>query len=386
MIVTDGGQVLLRAAAVVDAVSGMARAQVTHSGTIDTSATASTTNTTETIAAKKGGRVDVLADKGIVRVSGTVKANSTSGTAGADIYIGRDEATHVLAAVGDASGAQLESQGGFVETSGDYLITAGTRVKAREWLLDPFNIEIVDGTAGGTTTAGATALPNYTTTTPTSTISNTDIVANLTDGTSVTISTAGNGGEVGNITVNADIVTTTGTASLTLRADNDIVVNRKIAAEGDASGLNVILESGKTTLTGRIFLSNTSLINAKAGDVMLQTQGGAITTAAGITITGKNVTLNNTGGVIDASTGAITTLGTGIAGAGTNAIVIDGNITATDNLNMYGRATDFNGITLNPGRILSGGNIQATGETGNTGPLQGSYGFCQKYGPNSNDE
>jgi len=80
---------------------------VLQSGSIDTTG-------------EQGGQVHVLADGGRIRVDGQIKANST-GTddkgkklAGGDVYIGRDESTNILAAVGNVSGAYLESTGGFV--------------------------------------------------------------------------------------------------------------------------------------------------------------------------------------------------------------------------------------------------------------------------------
>jgi hypothetical protein len=192
VIVTEGGQVLLQASAISTAV-----ASVTHSGRIDTSA-------------PQAGAVTILADNGVIKVDGSITANS-SGTdsqgqarRGADISIGRDEETGVLAHFTNVSGAKLESNQGFVETSGVVLATTGTRVTAGEWLLDPYNISI-EGT--GSTTPGATDLPNYTTN-ATSTILASDIASNLNAGTNVTIKTTGTNGDglgAGNIAVNESI-------------------------------------------------------------------------------------------------------------------------------------------------------------------------------------
>ncbi len=86
-IVTEGGQVYLQAAAV-----NAALAHIIQSGRIDTTGV-------------QGGQVHVLADGGHIRVDGSIQANSTDGSAGGDIYIGRDKDTNVLAAVGDVRGA-----------------------------------------------------------------------------------------------------------------------------------------------------------------------------------------------------------------------------------------------------------------------------------------
>jgi len=356
VIQTAGGQVFLRAAAVVDAISKIADARVSHTGNIDTTG-------------EQGGRVDVLADHGTVRVSGTVTANSTtSGVAGGDVYIGRDEHTNTLAAVGDASGATLESQGGFVETSGSHLKTTGTRVSAQDWLLDPYNITIASG-------AATTPMPDYATYAPTSTstILAADIAANLNAGTNVTITTAGAGSDAGDITVNADIIkTTAGTASLTLRADNHLTLNKKIGAGAGATGLNVTLLAGQssatTTTTGQLSIASGGSIEAKAGNVILQSKGGQISTAAGATVTGAHIALDNTNGSIDAATGLITK-GTSAGASGTNAITIGDSITATGQLSLYGLTANNSAISLAAGKTLTGGNIQAVGDTGSV------YGF-----------
>ncbi|WP_090142262.1 YDG domain-containing protein [Limnohabitans sp. DM1] len=254
-IVTEGGQVYMQAAAV-----GSAMASVMQSGGIDTSGA-------------QGGAVHLLADGGHIRVDGSIKANSTQGTAGGDLYIGRDKDTNVLAAVGDVSGARLESKGGFVETSGQYLVTTGTRVLAKDWLLDPYNITIAPSGPSGTAYS-STYNPGAD-----SVILASDIAANLNSGTSVNIQTglAGSPGlSDGNIVVNAAIVKSgSSDASLTLTANNGITVNQRIgraATDATSSGkLNVVMTAnGDATSTSNsqgIALNN--VIDANGGQVTL---------------------------------------------------------------------------------------------------------------------
>jgi filamentous hemagglutinin family protein len=233
VIVAEGGQVYMQAAAL-----GQAVASVLHSGHIDTSGA-------------QAGAVHVLADGGQIKVDGSITANSSGHDdqgqrrKGGDIFIGRDEETGVLAKSTDASGAKLESQRGFVETSGDHLVTTGTRVKAAEWLLDPSDITI------GTTTSGTTYTdPNVTggsyayTAGATSFVRASDIQASLNDGTSVTITTSASGSDAGNINVNTSIAKTSGSfASLTLRAHNNIVVAANTTITSTSGNLNVTLNS-----------------------------------------------------------------------------------------------------------------------------------------------
>ncbi len=259
-IVTEGGQVYLQAAAL-----NQAMATVLQSGSIDTTSV-------------QGGQVHVLADGGRIRVDGQIKSNSTNGTAGGDIYIGRDKDTNVLAAVGDASGAKLESKGGFVETSGQFLATFGTRVTAKDWLLDPVNINIAASGPTGTPygdSDGATAGVQFSPSTG-STILASDIAANLNAGTNVTVSTglAGSpGNDAGNITVSSAIVKSgANNASLTLDANNRVIVNARIGrASNDTTStgnLNVTIVArgnAQTAVQGSAHIAN--VIDALAGTV-----------------------------------------------------------------------------------------------------------------------
>jgi hypothetical protein len=261
VIVTEGGQVLMRAAAVVDAVSQVANATVIQSGSIDTSGV-------------QGGAVNILADQGRIRVSGNIKANSTDGSAGGDVYIGRDKDTNVLAAVGDASGAVIESEGGFVETSGDWLATYETKVKAKDWLLDPYNINIV-GAASGTPYSDPNGFGGDYSYTPgaASNIRNTDIQNSLNEGTNVKISTglgsSSSGTDVGNIYVGANIAKTLGSdATLTLEANNAITFGGGFKITGNSSlgklNINLIANGGNiaSNSSGGVFLAAGSGIDA----------------------------------------------------------------------------------------------------------------------------
>lgn len=319
-IVTQGGQVYMQAYALQDAV-----ASIVQSGSIDTSG-------------EKGGAVHVLADGGRIRVDGSIKANSNDGTAGGDIYIGRDKDTNVLAAVGDASGATLESKGGFVETSGKFLKTHGVSVKAAEWLLDPVNITIAASAASGTAygdndtnTAGTQYAP-----TTTSTILASDIAANLNAGTHVRVFTGlvgSAGSDEGNITVSAPIVKSgANNAKLTLEANNRVIVNARIGRA-----------SGDTTSAGNL-------------DVDIVARGNALTSASG------SVVLSN---VIDARQGVVNIEATSQT-AGWEALIFSGTsgITAgtyTINATALNTAIRFNGGTASFSSSLADSQIVGSG-------------------------
>ena len=97
------------------------------------------------VSSGQAGSVSVVADGGSIVVSGSIKANSSNvGSTGGNIVIGRDADNGEVAATTDVSGAVLQSSAGTVETSGAYLASAGVRVRANNWLLDPTNLEIND--------------------------------------------------------------------------------------------------------------------------------------------------------------------------------------------------------------------------------------------------
>ena len=303
-ITTEGGQVLMQAAAVADAV-----ASITHTGTIDTTGA-------------EGGAVTLQADHGDIKATGTIKANSKNAkNKGGSIIIGRDEVTGILAKTTDVHGAKLESQGGFVETSGDWLATTGARVKAKDWLLDPANITITDTVPSGSTYSD----PNGTggsypyTATATSNILASDIQASLNDGTNVTISTGltgSAGADAGNITVASNINKSSDTAAtLTLEANNKITFKNgiKISDSGlrnlgvhliakgaSGNGNSVVMEANSAVDVGGnvVFdvtskagngLNNSAIWMALGSLNQAENNGGSRTL-----IRGSNVTLNTT--------------------------------------------------------------------------------------------
>ncbi|PUE11644.1 hypothetical protein B9Z51_05050 [Limnohabitans sp. T6-5] len=404
-IVSEGGQVYMQAAAV-----GSAIASVMQSGGIDTSGA-------------QGGAVHLLADGGRIKVDGSITANSTAaGNKGGDIVIGRDEVTGVLAKSTDVSGAQLQSKGGFVETSGHYLKTEGISVKAKEWLLDPTDITIVaTGTATADTassTASGTTTYEDNTAVASSEVLKSTIESAINGGTNVTIktsnTTAGATG-AGNITIATALAfNNTGAtdATLSLIADNGItqnsgasittnaastkLVNVTMTANGNyqgntaasASSRGIVLNSTINT-NGAVTVTGTS--KNTGGGAGVQFGGGAsITTKGAVTVdgtstsgTGYGVSLNNT--LIDAGTSGdilITGMSNGNHG-------VFNNSTSNNfyNMKLVGKDVTINGTTsgLNSsgfysfignyaGNIIeAAGNIAITGTTNGTGTGSGLY-------------
>ncbi|WP_089963624.1 YDG domain-containing protein [Limnohabitans sp. 2KL-3] len=367
VIVAEGGQVYLQAAAL-----GQAVASVLNSGSIDTSG-------------GQAGAVHLLADGGQIKVDGRITANSSGQDdqghtrKGGDIVIGRDEDTGVLAKATDVSGAKLESQRGFVETSGDHLVTREVSVKAAEWLLDPSDITIssaADSNVTGTSPADTT--PNGATGTS-SVVSVNTIQTAINAGTSVTIKTTNDSNTTGagNITLaNALVFNNQGAtdASLNLVADNGITqnagasittnaasaqrVNVNLTANGNyqgntaehASSQGIVLSSTINT-NGTVTLTGTNK-NTGAGAGVQFGSGASITTPGAVTVTGTStsgtgygVVLNNT--LIDAgTTGDISITGTSTGNHG-----VFNNLTYSNayNMKLLGKNVSIHGSTSGTG-------------------------------------
>ncbi len=357
-ITTEGGQVLMQASAVVDAVSHVANASVTHAGTIDTTG-------------EQGGRVDVLADHGTVRVSGIIKANSTDGSMGGKVFIGRDEVTNVLAAIGDASGARIESKGGFVETSGEYLKTTGTRVLAKDWLLDPTDINIVSSDTSTANTpktpdtppvTGATQTYQQTGSINTSEVLKADIEASINNGTNVIIETSnGPGSGEGNITIKTklDFDNDKQDATLSLKARNGII------QEAGASITNTGEKRVHIAMEALGLWAGQSIDHVSSQGITLNS---TVTTNGTVTLTG---TSRNTSGVQISSATNNSRSGV-VFNAGSGITADNFQITGTHHV-AAGNSFGVNGVYMS-GAV----NLVATGNTNSTitgiSNAQGNFG------------
>ncbi|MGZ8160291.1 MAG: two-partner secretion domain-containing protein [Methylobacter sp.] len=211
----------------------------------------------------------------------SVKADAQTAGDGGKIIAWSDEATRVYGDI-SAQGGSQSGNGGFIETSGHWLDTAGIRVNASsahgqagEWLLDPYNITIVSDSVD--VKESINSFPNWTASAGPSYIRNSTINAQLNSGTSITIYTGGGteGTDVGNITVSADITKTSGgDATLNLKADNDIIIDSGIGISSTSNKLNVIFEADyDNSNAGDILLGIDSFISTNGGDLNLNTTG-----------------------------------------------------------------------------------------------------------------
>ncbi|BEV16266.1 filamentous hemagglutinin N-terminal domain-containing protein [Herbaspirillum sp. DW155] len=200
-----------------------------------------------------------------------------------------------------ARGAQQGGNGGQVETSSHGNLQAFGSVDASavnglagNWLLDPTDVTIVSSSTVNNTDSGSAIWQ------PTgngSQILNTSINSQLNAGTNVTILTNGSDvtGQLGNITVGADIVKSTGNTatSLTLKADGNIVIsNHNITST--AGALDVNLCAGQSSAVTSILVNNANITTNNGSLRMGQANAS------------NNVSINVTASTIDvgSSTGS----------------------------------------------------------------------------------
>jgi fibronectin-binding autotransporter adhesin len=206
----------------------------------------------------------------------------------------------------EAKGGLNGGDGGRIETSGHWLDVTGaqggasaTSGKAGLWLFDPYNVTITGANANGGWGGGDPDL--WTPSASSSTLLNTDINAKLNGGTSVTVTTSGAGGDIGDISVSSAITKSSGESdvTLTLQAVNSIAVDQAISNSGGAGKLHVVLDA-----------DNNGGVGDGAGIVLLNaditTNGGNLSFGTGRTATINGVSTLVGGDVYVAGSGART--------------------------------------------------------------------------------
>jgi filamentous hemagglutinin family protein len=169
--------------------------------------------------------------KGVVNNTGIIEANSLDGLTGKVELFAHGGIAEV--------GGTITALDGFVETSGKTVdIKPTVKVKAKEWLIDPTNITITDATAYETS---------------------------LNAGTNVTIETQASGSEDGDINVNDEIEWSTAN-TLTLKAHNDININKEITATNDNGKLALHYGQENVNASNDSKYNVNAAINLKAGD------------------------------------------------------------------------------------------------------------------------
>ncbi|MCS3498178.1 filamentous hemagglutinin family protein [Bradyrhizobium japonicum] len=235
-------------------------------------------STVKTLVENKGliradGRLAILtakgasdAMKGVVNNTGVVQAASIGSRNGRILLLG--DARHgEVNAGGTLRARSVETSAAKVNLAADLKVdTLGGH-----WLIDPVNITIDANYAGVLQTA-------------------------LTSG-DVTVTTSGSGTDAGNVTVNSAV--TWGSHILTLRADNNIVINAPLTSTGTTSSDGLVLQYAQTTATGGYTIS--APVNLAAGSLFQTRKGSdAVITYAVITDVNalQNINTNRSGNYV----------------------------------------------------------------------------------------
>ncbi|XFA74145.1 CHAT domain-containing protein [Thermosynechococcaceae cyanobacterium Okahandja] len=292
-----------------------------------------------------------------VNASSTLNANALNNGNGGTIINWAESSTRFYGQI-TARGGTLSGDGGFVEVSGKQYLdfqglvdTTATNGATGTLLLDPTDIFISDSSDSAISSSSPfQANPD----TATLSYLNITTLLNALSSSNVIVTTASSAvGPSGNITVQSPIISGS-TNSLTLQADNNIIIQGQISIQG---ALDL---QAQGAIQNNFFLSNP--INISAASIQAN---------APIQTNGTTITLNATGNIILPANGNITTLGSMTMGVGNITITSAngtislggtvtaglGNITLSGNTNLLG-ATSFSGSAIGVN-----GNINLAGST-----------------------
>lgn len=294
----------------------------------------------------------------------TLNANALNQGNGGTVINWADNSTRFYGQV-SARGGTVYGNGGFVEVSGKQYLDFQGRVDTTApngttgtFLLDPTDIYIVSGTIDFNITPSSPfeAASSFS---PSSELSIATLLSAL-NSSNVIVTTASAANGTGNIYVETPI-SSSSTNSLTLQADNNIIIGHPISLQGSLILQAQGLIQNRASYNNSINISATNIsVNAP-----IQTNGTNITLQAS-----GNILLPSTGNVLRTSGGSINlqtsggsiSLG-GSVGASSGSIQFTGNTNLLNSTDFSGRNITFNGnITGNyPLRIDSTGDTRVTG-------------------------
>ena len=233
-----------------------------------------------------------------------------------------------------AQGGELKGDGGFVEISSHRLLvpegkvdTSAQNGKTGTLLLDPTDVTISNGANAGISTFPSPN--NYIFSGPTATISTVSVptLQSFLATNSVVINTNNGFGGAGDITVSNTITWAAPNNSLTLIANQDILIDAPISASG--TGANIILNAGRN-IQVRANVQNTAV--APGGTITLIANTGDINLTAplaGGTYVGTNfgnTLVRATLGNVSISGGTVANSGAIIGSTNSTPAIVSGDI------------------------------------------------------------
>ncbi|MEQ8540539.1 MAG: filamentous hemagglutinin N-terminal domain-containing protein, partial [Coleofasciculus sp. D1-CHI-01] len=298
------------------------------------------------------------ASRTFVSSDSVIHADALTEGDGGDVIVWANSNTQIHGQI-SVRGGQFSGNGGFVETSGleSFEISTAPDVSAStgiggEWLIDPFDIEIVDGNSNSNINNA-----NPFESTGNSSQLGVDLIrtALIGGGNSVTIQTGNGGAETGSITLNANL-DFNGTGlnnTLIFNAHGSIWINSDITDSNpgnDSLNLEFNTDFDNIGEDGRLFIFGANI-----------TTGGGSINGRGI-VSGASTALSIEDSSINSGGGNITLTGTGLTGTGTS--------------------SGTSGLWISDSSINSGGgNIILTGTGGDSNANSGGHGiFFQTLG------
>ncbi|MFZ4878352.1 beta strand repeat-containing protein, partial [Janthinobacterium sp. Mn2066] len=281
----------------------------------------------------------------VVGKDASIAADAIGQGNGGKVIVWGDESTRMHGSI-SARGGAAGGNGGFVETSGHYLAVDGATVDTRarsaqgktgDWLLDPYDINVVAGNGGslgsvdefgdlpvtGATTIGADQISN----------ASSNVVLQAQN----------------DININAAIAITQANVGFKAQAGNSINVNNAISTNGGALVLSANDNGGSTAQGSSAVLNLNAAVASQGGNVSLTGADIIFGAAGSVNLGAGNATLhaNKFDGKINlnGSGGQIT--GTGAAGQTVSL--------QADNMNLQG------GVAL--GGAAGGGAVSLSAES-----------------------
>ncbi|MFJ9451107.1 beta strand repeat-containing protein [Herbaspirillum sp. NPDC101397] len=315
---------------------GIAAGLINNSGNINASSVVS-----------EGGRIFLRASQNLTTTASS-KITADGATKGGSVVLYSDGAAYID---GDVSARGAPGQGGFVETSGLKsldVVKTPTVGSGGTWYIDPYDLEVVSDAVATANTDGTSVISSVGNS---SKIRASTIVGLLNVGTDVTLATGNSGGaDAGDITISAAINKTGGdAASLTLNADNNIIINADITSTSNALNLNL----------------NTNVHDASAGTHSAQLNGARIALNSGVLNVSEgsgNVGNGNLniihGGVFDLGSNRACFSNTFAGSLFTGNLTVDATSSVVDTANYNGQFF-VNGTLANQGTV-SLNNISGT--------------------------
>jgi filamentous hemagglutinin family protein len=300
-----------------------------------------------------GGRVEIKAAtlkdavRNVINMSGSISADSAVGNGGSIILLGGDGGTTTVSGTLSARSTGASGDGGFIETSGQYVDLNGISVSTisangttGNWLIDPVDFTVA---ASGGDLTGA------------------QLTANLASNNVTIQSSLGANGTLGNININDAVSWNANT--LTLDAANNININAVMSATGTARFAGI---TGDTAQNGTSSNANAELVFALSPTGFTGRLDLAPT--AGFSLNGQNYTIITSLGAAGSTTGTDLQ---GIQGNLTGRYVLGANIDASATAGWNSGAgfapignttTGFTGVFMGAGHAISGLSLNRTNE------------------------